>query len=177
MNQRKKSILPLLIVIAGLAVVLCAGAFLLIRNNRSVTTVPDEVTELFEKYMDAYKNGVEESVVYAHFEDEFTRSAYIGSNDKMIDYKVESTEKINDDLYCFTLLAKNEVGIRHFGDDYRRVYNFVGRIGDEWYVMNGVGNIPQALQENLDASKYTYTGDNIVDPGDIIGEIGFDQES
>ena len=135
------------------------------------TDIPDEVMSLVEQYMDAYKSGTAESVAYMHFESEFIRSAYIDSGDKLIDYKLESTEKINDNLYSVTLLVKSESSIMYFGDEYQRVYNFTARIENEWYYINGVSNIPPALQENLDVNKYTYEGENIVDPDDIVGKI------
>ena len=133
--------------------------------------VPDEVVSLVEQYMNAYKNGTGESVDYMHFESEFIRSAYIDSGDKLIDYQIEDAEKINDDLYCFTLLMKSQSSVFQSGDEYQRVFNFAARIENEWYYINGVSNIPPAIQENLDVSKYTYTGENIVDPDDIIGKI------
>ena len=135
------------------------------------TGIPDEVMSLLERYMDAYKNGTTESVCYMHFENEFTRTAYIDSGDKLIDYKIEATEKINDNLYCFTLMAKTQLMAFQFGDDYQRVYNFAAQIGDEWYYINGVSNIPPAVQDNLDISKYTNADENIVDPDDIIGKV------
>lgn len=135
------------------------------------TDILDEVMSLVEQYMDAYKSGTAESVAYMHFESEFIRSAYIDSGDKLIDYKLESTEKINDNLYSVTLLVKSESSIMYFGNEYQRVYNFTARIENEWYYINGVSNIPPALQENLDVSKYTYEGENIVDPDDIVGKI------
>ena len=159
--------------IFGIVLIAFAAIALILLRVRpaSEPDIPDEVAELVETYMDAYKKGTEESAAYAHFESDFVRSAYIESGDRLIDYKLESTEKINDNLYSVTLLVKSESSIMYFGDEYQRVYNFTARIENEWYYINGVSNIPPALQENLDVNKYTYEGENIVDPDDIVGKI------
>jgi len=36
------------------------------------------------------------------------------------------------------------------------VYNFVALIDKIWYFINGVGNIPPDIKDNLDEEKYTY---------------------
>ena len=159
--------------IFGIVLIAFAAIALILLRVRpaSEPDIPDEVAELVETYMDAYKKGTEESAAYAHFESDFVRSAYIESGDRLIDYKLESTEKINDNLYSVTLLVKSESSVMYFGDEYQRVYNFTARIENEWYYINGVSDIPPALQENLDVNKYTYEGENIVDPDDIVGKI------
>lgn len=159
--------------IFGIVLIAFAAIALILLRVRpaSEPDIPDEVAELVETYMDAYKKGTEESAAYAHFESDFVRSAYIESGDRLIDYKLESTEKINDNLYSVTLLVKSESSVMYFGDEYQRVYNFAARIENEWYYINGVSDIPPALQENLDVNKYTYEGENIVDPDDIVGKI------
>lgn len=153
-------------IIIAIAIICIAG-----KERKQNTNVPNEVASLVENYFNAYKNGTEESVVYAYFESDFIRSAYVDSGDKLIDYKIEKVEKINNDLYCYTLLVKTKTSTFYFGDAYQQAYNFVGRIDNKWYYINSVSNIPAEIQTNLDMSKYTYTDENIVDPGDIVGEI------
>jgi hypothetical protein len=36
------------------------------------------------------------------------------------------------------------------------VYNFVAFIDDKWFYINGSGNIPSNLMDNLDEEKYSY---------------------
>lgn len=140
-------------------------------HNKRNAAIPDEVRSLAEDYMNAYKNGTDQSVEYMHFEDDFVRSAYIASNGKLIDYEMESIEKINDNLYAFTVLVLTEQATWHGGEDYERVYNFAVRIEGTWYYVNGISHIPVDLQDNLDPSKYLYDDDeNIVDRGDVIAE-------
>ncbi len=124
--------------------------------------------------MEAYRKGTEYAVEYTHFEDEFVREAYIISGDKLLDYKIENVEKINDNLYAFTILVKTEQSTFYSGDIFERVFNFVARIDDEWYFLNGVSHIPADLQENLDIEKYTNTGENIVERDDIVDIINFE---
>ena len=121
-------------------------------KNGDKVDVPEEVSTLVDTYMKAYKIGTGESVRYAHFESDFKKEAYLESGDKLLDYKIESTEKINDSLFAFTILAKTT----QTDNSYLRVYNFVAQIDNSWYFINGVGNIPQDLKDNLDEEKYTY---------------------
>ena len=124
--------------------------------------------------MEAYRKGTEYAVEYTHFEDEFVREAYIISGDKLLDYKIENVERINDNVYAFTILVKTEQSTFYSGDIFERVFNFVARIDDEWYFLNGVSHIPADLQENLDIEKYTNTGENIVERDDIVDIINFE---
>ena len=161
--------------IAAGAVLLCAlaAAWLLAGRapQRKKSGVPDEVTEVLTAYMDAYREGIEHTADYVHFESDFIRSAFFADPDKLIDYKVESAERINDRLYAFTVLCKTEQTVLHYGEDYLRCFNFVTKIGDRWYFLNGVNHIPQENRENLDETRYVYHDDDIVPPEDVIGVI------
>ncbi|NLV87451.1 MAG: hypothetical protein GX025_09610 [Clostridiales bacterium] len=121
-------------------------------ENKYGLEIPEDVLTLVETYMDAYKLGTGEAIKYTHFENDFKKEAYLESGDKLFDYKIESAEKINDKLFTFTILVKTI----QTGDYYLSVYNFVALIDNEWYFINGVGNIPQNLKSNIDESKYTY---------------------
>lgn len=142
-----------------------ASMALFIHLRRNTAGIPNEVTNLIEEYMAAYKKGTEASVEFTHFNDEFKRQAYIMSGDKLLDYKVQSIEKINDDLYALNILIKTTVG---YWDDFKLVYNFAARIDGQWKYINGVSNIPENLRENLIESNYTYQDENIVDYEDVI---------
>lgn len=139
--------------------------------EESDAALPDEVCDLIHNYMSAYKEGTDKSVEYIYMEDEFKRSAYINSGDKLVDYKIESFEKINDNLYGLVVLSKTTQSMMRFGDGYRSVFNFVAYINGEWRYINGVNNIPDDIRDNLDVNRYTYSDDNIVDAEDIVGEI------
>lgn len=161
--------LSMLLVIGGLCAV-----FLYIRFSQQVgqnVQLPEDVSALIESYMAAYQIGTEESVEYMHFEDDFIRSVYMASGDKLIAYEMESVDKINDKLYALTILVKTNSTVFHFGDEYQRIYNFVAQIDGEWFYLNGVTNIPSDLQDNLNVGDYGYNDDNIVDQDDVMGEI------
>lgn len=114
--------------------------------------VPEGVTALIESYMNAYKTSTEEAAQYAHFESDFKKQVYIDSGDRILDYKIESAQKISDELFALTILLKTKQDTDH----YLRVYNFVARINNIWYYINGVGNIPPDLKANLNEEAYTY---------------------
>lgn len=135
------------------------------------TALPAEALDLINNYMSAYKKGADKSIEYIYMEDEFKRSAYINSGDMLIDYRIESFEKINDNLYGLVVSIKTEQSMMTFGDVYRSVFNFVAYINGEWRYINGVANIPANIQENLDVNKYTYDDEHIVGAEDIVGEI------
>lgn len=141
-------------------------------HNHQTADVPKEVTTLIDDYLSALQKGAEYSIKYMHFENDFIRQAYLDCGDKLVDYQIESIEKINENLYVVTLLMKSEIADMD-NDSFKRCYNFVANIDDQWYYLNGVAHIPADLQENLDPSKYTPHGENIVDPGDVIGPIDF----
>ena len=150
--------------------VVCAVIFTL-QQIQNKDTIPDEVSSLVEDYMEAYKKGTKEAIEYIYFEDDFKREAYLASSDKLLDYEVESIEKINENLYALTILVKTELTTFYSGDTYDQVYNFVAHIDDKWYFLNGVSNIPEEIRDNLDIDQYTYNDENIVDSNDIIDKI------
>ena len=161
--------LSILLVIGALCAV-CLHIRFSQQENQNVQ-LPEEVSALIESYMAAYQIGTEKSVEYMHFEDDFIRSVYMASGDRLIAYEMESAEKINDKLYALTILVKTNSTVFHFGDEYQRIYNFVAQIDGEWFYLNGVTNIPSDLQDNLTAENYGYNDDNIVDQDDVLGEI------
>jgi len=126
------------------------------KNSAAFEDIPEEITEIYETYMEALKTGTKEAVQYMHFEND-RRIAYVDSTGKLVDYKIENIEKINDNLYAFTVSVKTTIE-----KDYHTSYNFVGRIDGELYVMNGVRQIPESISDNLDPNKYTYDDENII---------------
>ncbi|MEG2146647.1 MAG: hypothetical protein RRY06_08465 [Lachnospiraceae bacterium] len=166
---KKKSVLLLIVLFCLVAI--CAISILYLNHNKSTLEIPEEASEVVEKYMAAYKKGTQYSVEYSHFEDEFARTAYIDSGDKLLDYKIESAEKINDNLYALTIQIKTEQTVFYNGDNYSKVYNFLALIDDTWYFLNGVAHVPLNIQDNLDKSRYVYNDENIVAAEDIVGAI------
>lgn len=121
-------------------------------NNTSNDTLPNEAQTLVENYMNAFKIGTKDSAEYAYFRNEEIRDAYCNAATILIDYRIEKIEKINQNLYALTILNKTNMT----EDAYLKAYNFVGFIDGEWYFINGVGNIPESISENLNKEVYSY---------------------
>lgn len=119
--KKRRILLPILL--CGILII-CIAIIGSIQQHRNNTDVPEEAYAVFEKYMDAYKNGPEEAVGFAHFENEFIRTAYISADDKLLDYEIESMEMINDRLVALTVLIKTVQTVRYSRDTFDRVYNF-----------------------------------------------------
>jgi hypothetical protein len=134
--------------------------------------IPKEALSLVETYMDALNVGVHEAVKYIHFEDDWTKGIYLDTNDKLLDYRIESAEMINNDLIAFTIqsrtMVSDETAQTQGEGTYLMVYNFVARIDGKWRFINGVRHIPDDLKVNFDENKYKYNDPNIVDPGDVL---------
>ncbi len=162
-----------LLLLAGAAcVILCICVIGLVARGQRNKVAPREVMECVDAYMDAYRIGTSESVKHMYFRDDFIREAYIATNDRLLDFQLEGVERINADLYELDVRVKSEQGVYRSGDAYEQVFNFVARVDGQWRYLNGVGHIPDDLKENLDESKYIITGDNVVNPADIVGAIG-----
>lgn len=134
--------------------------------------IPKEVTQLLEDFMCAYMLGTEYSIAYMHFEDEFMQQAYLSSHSHLLDYRVESIEQINENLFVFTLWMRSLNSALYHRDAFQKIYNFACRIDGEWFYLNGLQHIPQDQRENLDESRYTYDDSSIVPYEDVIGSIG-----
>ena len=158
-------------------VLILAVLFQVFPENTADGDLPKEVSELVENYMNAYKISTHESVKYMHFENDFVQSAYRETNSRLIDYEIESTKKINDNLYAFTINIKTLTSLRRYGDVYRTAYNFAARIDGKWYYLNGISHVPPDLLENLNPDDYTYDdNENKVNPNDILGALDFSEE-
>ena len=155
-------------VFACIALIVCVAMIGGTQQRGNPTEIPEEARIVLKKYMDAYKNGTEEAVAFAHFEDEFIRTAYLNTDDKLIDYEIENMEMVNDSLVALTVLLKSTQTIRHWGDDFHRVYNFLVKIEDEWYFVNGISHIPPSIQDGLDISKYTYADEDRIAHDDVF---------
>lgn len=130
--------------------------------------IPTDVTGLLEDYLLANMLGVEYSVEYMHFENDFIHQAYIDTHDHLLDFQLKSIERINDCLYAVTLWVKSRNDVFRDGDKFREVYNFICCIDGRWFYINGISNIPEYLQENLDKTQYTYDDPKIIPHEDVI---------
>ena len=163
-----RRILALLIVASVVIIASCS----INQKASEMNKIPDEVQALVEAYMDAKKIGVSESAKYMHFEDDWTENVYLESNDQLLDYKIESTEIVNNNLVALTIqvrtMVSDETGRTRGEGTYETVYNFVALIEGEWRFINGVRHIPANLKNNFNESKYSYSDTNIVDYNDVL---------
>lgn len=140
-------------------------------ENKEKYNLPAEANAVVTDYMNAFKKGTSESVKYMNFEDDFLKSAYIDSNDKLLDYKIENVEKINDNLYSIEISAKTESSKFYSGETYQKAFNFVGYIDGKWKYMNGVSEIPDNIRDNLNVDDFKKNDENIVNQQDIVEDI------
>lgn len=160
--MKAKKIAVLVVVAIILCVIAFASITLRIHAQSNVNDIPADITNLIEEYLAAYREGTDKSVEFTYFNDEFRKEAYIVSGDKLLDYEIQSIERINDNLFAISILVKTTQTECYMGDDLQLVYNFAAKIDGQWKYINGVSNIPEDLRENLIVEKYTYQSENIV---------------
>lgn len=108
-----------------------------------------------EQYLQAFKTGgMKEAVQYCHFEaNEFHsqdahRALYIRAGCAIQDYRIQSIEKISDELYVLTL------ALQDVGGQWKAVYNFVGYIDGVYRYINGISHIPESLRTGFVPEAY-----------------------
>lgn len=100
---------------------------------------------------------------YCHYEYDWIREIAMESLDPLTSYEIQSWERINDCLWAASIYAESRGWPEGF-----IAMQFVGIIDGEYKVMTGVNQVPESLGENLDREQYRPTGENIVDPEDVI---------
>ena len=103
-------------------------------------------------YLNAMKTGPEEAVEYASFPNDDIRNSFLGSPLYIVDYEIESSEVINEDLHAYTILIQDN----YHGDVYRKIYYFVGRTNGNYTVYGNVDYVPESLRTDLDISDFSY---------------------
>jgi len=148
--MKKKSVRTvLLIALAVIVLSIIVGSIYAYLYNY---TLPNAANDVLTKYMDAYKNGTKEAAQFAYFKNDQIKTTYMNAGTILYDYRIEEISRINDDLFALTVLVKTN----RTGESYMRVYNFLGRIDNSWRFINGVGNIPDEINQNLDIEAYSY---------------------
>ena len=129
-------------------------------SDRSGAFIPDEVSSVMYSFLETCKNHPETIPSHMHFEYADEQEAYEKSYRKIANYEILGAEKINDNLYAFTLRLEKE------DDTHQKRYVFVGLIDGEWCVMLNSYNIPERLQEGFDKDRFTLTSEDL--NGDIL---------
>lgn len=136
-------------------------------SRLTVSFIPDEVTEYLCSYMEVCKENPDKTVEYTHFETEIEAEAFSRSRKDISGYEILGAEKVNEDLYGFTVLIQNDY------TKHPKRYYFVGRIDGQLRLMVNVGNIPESLKEGFNPDRYTFTkeelnGSILVSPETIL---------
>ena len=119
--------------------------------SRTIAFIPSDVTGYFYSFLDVLQDHPKDAAEYCHFETEHEEEAYRRSNVHVLSYELLGAQKINDDLYAFTIHLEKEF------DTYPKRYYFVGRIDGKLRMMVNAGNIPETLKDNFDAEAFTLT--------------------
>lgn len=143
--------------------------------------VPDEVYGYMVDYMEAARDGYSKLVDrdYIPAEYQWAKELTEQSPEYVVDYEIESAERVNDKLYAFILLIK----LNTTAEKYMRVANFVGEIDGKLYRIANISYIPEDMEAGLDAAKYASEnlmyeaeGKEILEsydvaPEDVMGEF------
>lgn len=124
-------------------------------QQKGIEAIPGEVSYAMYSYLETCKNHPESIPSHMHFEYADEQEAYEKSYRKIADYEILGAEKINDDLYAFTLHLEKAA------DTYPKRYYFVGLIDAEWCVMLNIYNIPAELQDGFNKDRFTLTSEDL----------------
>lgn len=147
--KKKKSIVFIFVILAVLLAI--NVIFWHMASKRYISFIPSDVTNVLYSYLDICENNPEDAVVYTHFENETDKQMYIAAAYRIVGYEILGAEKINDNLYAFTL------HIERTFNTYPKRYYFIGKFDDSFKIMVNIGNVPEELQEGLDIERYTLT--------------------
>ena len=129
--------------------------------------IPVDITEFLCNYFEECKNGPEAILKYRFFKNEMEKSLILENDLRIIDYKIEDAEKINDNLYAFKLNIQNNGMPKKLreANQYMVIYNFVINLNDTLYICVRTNDIPEELQENFNPDNYRTNSE-------VVGNIG-----
>lgn len=113
--------------------------------------LPAKAEQTMTHYYEAFKDGTKESEKYAYFINETKHDFYVNAAEYLLDYKIEAVKKLKSGFYELTVSIKTN----YSGESYEQITNFLAKIDGKWYVINGVGNLPEPLLSYLDKEKYS----------------------
>ena len=154
----------------GLVVVCLLGAYsasLSKEMAQTISFIPSDVTDFFYSFLETLQDHPEDAVTYCHFETDGEKDDYSHSNVHVLSYELLGVEKINDDLYAFTIHLEKEF------DTYPKRYYFIGKIDGNLRLMVNAGNIPEELKGGFDEKRFTLTwedfnGDALINANSVI---------
>jgi len=147
----------------GIQLVTLSGRYAAEEADGRFADIPDEIVAFYDTYMESFKKGTKEAVQYVYFNNDGKVAAFLNSDDRVLDYRVENIDKVNNKLYAFTVSVSTTTEL-YLGKDYRTIYNYVGIIEGKLRVMTNEIHIPEELRDNFDPGKYVYTDPDVLGP-------------
>ena len=111
----KKSVKQV-VIISSLVLVLLL-AFAIYKNNANSKSDDSSYRQQLELYLEAAKESPQKSSEYAYFPNDDLRLAHEQSNMRLISYEIESSTKINPDLFNDKHEAKNFVFFNYLEEE------------------------------------------------------------
>ena len=157
----KKSRPPMIALALILCVMLVCCSLVACQNSSQSsddTNIPKEVQQVYVDYLEISKVSVAEAVnQYCHYEIPEHREMALDSTVCLNDYRNLEFKKLSDSLWVATV----EIVDSYYPQG-AVIYNYVGEIDGNYYVMTSDKQIPVNLKENVDFSEYTYADDDII---------------
>lgn len=131
-------------------------------QDNHFSDIPDEIMELLKSNLEIARKGfhTDEALAdcYTAPGNEFYLEMTKQTPSYLLDYEIDKAEKINDDLYAFTILTQKSASDAEDTSDglYDRIFNFVGRIDGKLYIIRNERDIPESIREGFDPNLYTY---------------------
>lgn len=127
---------------------------------------PTAYEETLITYLEALKEGTDQAIAYTAFPNETIEYDYLHSPMRVADYEVVSSNRVNENLYAFTL----DIAVSGQPEEYTPAYYFVGRQDGAYTVYINAAYVPESLHENFHADDYSYS-----DPDDLGSLPQFDE--
>ena len=136
--------------------------------NTSVDSesIPDDVQAFMDAYLEACKDGPEESVKYVYYPEEYADlyAYHLESGSTLSSYEIKDRQRINDSLYSFHMHY-----VTNWGDS--EGYTFVALIDDEYRIILNTEYIPHDLRQGVNEEDYYVelpSGMEAVDPSNLF---------
>lgn len=150
----------------GLCIIVCLVVVICIVCFNSNTKVPDEVEQLYITYIETIKSDYVKAVnEYCYFEVPIIKELTEQSTEYITEYQILGWRQLSDQLWVVNTFFKTA-----FIPDGETMFNFVGIIDGQYYVMLNAYQVPSQLQENLDLSEYIPA--NAIPYENVVGLLG-----
>lgn len=126
-------------------------------------SVPSMVEQRYVAYLEATKTDYQTAVEYTHFENIELKNVMADQILYTTEYDVVEWKQLTDKLWVVKSIIANNLY-----PSGAEVNHFVGSIDGQYYVMLNVDEIPAELKAELSLEEYKPTGEEYVNPKDVI---------